>query len=155
MELRFNRVWVLIWLLAVGSAPFGQAAEPTQPAGEASEKEGVIVGHSLPRADGGWFGLIVEGGRVRLNYYDAMKKPTAVTHLRAALRLNPPGKQTERDVMLPSADGLSLVANRPQTAPWNFTLTITLIQQDESPGETITFTYRHADVIANAPKAAP
>lgn len=152
---RFIWLWVMIWIFASGASHLGQAAEPGTAGAQVAEKEGVIVGHALPRAGGGWYGLIVDGGRVRLNYYDEKKKPTLAAHLRAVLRVKPPGRNADRDVMLPSGDGLSLVANRPVSPPWLFTVSITLIQPDESVGDTVVFNYNHSEVIANAAKVAP
>lgn len=100
------------------------------PGPDEPENEPVLPGVSVQRGDA-WLALSVEGGRFRLGFYDAKKKPMPVTAARASVRWNPVNKTGEsRAVLNPDASGTALVGNQPVRPPYVFKVYLALLDAD-------------------------
>ncbi len=165
---------LLVSFLLLGSAPLASAQSPAAPAAtttaatEAEVPMGAIVGQPIARDDGRWLGLTMVGPKLQLNFYDKNKQPEPADRIRGIVRISPPGRDDERDVMNPTGDGTALISNKPVRAPWVFKVIITLIGADGEAAETLVqnFNRTEADALtakaqaeaaaaASAPKAVP
>lgn len=108
-------------------APAGPAKSET---GKVAKKEepAKIEGIVIPRANGKFLGLTLEGGSFKLSFYDQEKKLMPVDYPRALARWNPTYKVgSERMILNVSSDGKSLVGGRPVRPPHAFKLYLTLL----------------------------
>jgi hypothetical protein len=100
-------------------------ANKSTPAAE--EPEPQIPGITIPRPQGGFLGILVEGGNFKLSFYDAKKKPAPVDVTRATARW--PVKyqpQDERTVLNPNGDGTALTSGFFVHPPLAFRLYLSL-----------------------------
>lgn len=154
--MKLSPVWSLLVLLFAAPVVHAQTAPAAKPAEAAAGEEkptGAITGMPIARADGRWFGLTMEGPKLKLNFYDDHKMPEKADRVRAVLRVDPVTRKEERDAMNPSPDGTALVANKPVRAPWVFKVYITLINADESAAETLVLDFNRDDADAATAKA--
>ncbi|HEY8991496.1 MAG TPA: hypothetical protein VIM46_05940 [Luteolibacter sp.] len=113
-------------------------AKPAKPAKAPAEEPAKIDGIEIPRKDGGFIGVTVEGPRLVLRFYDADKKLVNVDVARAAARWNPSTKIGDvRSVMNPSDDGLSLVSTPVVKPPLNYIVYLTLLDAEGKAVESI------------------
>ena len=117
------------------TAPGGKAAE--KPAAPAPKIEGVAV----QRANGTWVGLAVEGGNLKLRFYDKDKKPAQPDAARAAARWSPIGKTGAQRVVLNPAGDL-LTAPQFVSPPLIFRVFITLLSSDDKVIESFSVDLR-------------
>ena len=122
---------VLFGILALGFVSLSaQPAKPAAPtkAEKKEEAEPKIAGIAIQRPNGAFLGLSLENGTFKLSFYDRKKKPALPDLRRAAARWNPNYKQgSERMILNPSADGKSLIGNKPVRPPHAFKLYLTLL----------------------------
>jgi hypothetical protein len=114
-----------------------QSAKPATPAKAELKKaaEPKIEGITIARPNGTFLGISLEGGTFKLSFYDKQKKKVAPDVPRAAARWNPTQKTgSDRIILNPSADGHSLVGNRPVRPPYVFKLYLTLLQPEPVAG---------------------
>ena len=93
----------------------------------APEPEPQIPGITIPRAKGGFLGILVENGNFKLSFYDAKKKPAPVDVARATARW--PVKYRlgdERTVLNPTGDGTALTSGTFVRPPFVFKLYLSL-----------------------------
>jgi hypothetical protein len=93
----------------------------------APEPEPQIPGITIPRAKGGFLGILVENGNFKLSFYDAKKKPAPVDVARATARW--PVKYRlgdERTVLNPNGDGTVLTSGTFVRPPLVFKLYLSL-----------------------------
>ncbi|HTB81936.1 MAG TPA: hypothetical protein VK717_13715 [Opitutaceae bacterium] len=98
-----------------------------------------IPGLVIPRANGGFLGLQIDGNEsFNLSFYDAKKKPTAPDVASGTIRWTPTGKKGILFVGLePGSDGVSLSSPKIVQKPWAFKLTLLLFAQgSDNPVET-------------------
>ncbi len=136
-------------LLAEGGGPAAApkpAADKAAPgSGDASQvEEAKIPGLTIPRAKGGFLGLVVtETNNFKLSFYDENKKPLPVDVARANLRW-PVHYSTfdERTVLTPTDDGLALTSNKFVRPPFTFRLFMTLVVDgSDQPPESYVIDY--------------
>ncbi|MDF3055907.1 MAG: hypothetical protein K0R17_122 [Rariglobus sp.] len=121
--------------MAAQTAP--KPAKPA-PAPAPTEEPAKVEGLELPRKNGGFLGLTINGAQMTLKFYDAEKKSVAVDVARAAARWDPVNKATDvRTVLNPSADGQSLVSPSVVQPPLVFKVYLTLIAADGTAVESI------------------
>ena len=105
--------------------------KPTAPKKEKAEPPPKIDGIKIPRADGRFLGLTVEGVQFHLRFYDEKKKPEKPDAARAAARWNPVNVKAEQRVILnPVGDGMSLVSPGLVRPPLTFRAFFTLFTED-------------------------
>jgi len=124
-------------------APAGAAKDAKAPAAPAKkdakkdgkkEEMGKIEGQEIARGEGRFLGLELVGGKFKLSFYNAKKKPVVPDVSRAVLRWDPKYKLgVERSVLVPS--GNALVGDKFVRPPYNFNLTIVLLR-DDAPAPT-------------------
>lgn len=104
----------------------------------------VIPGTVLTRPDDkGYLSLTLEGGSLKLTFYNKDKQPVAPDVTRAAVRWNP--KQTrgeEHAVLNPSSDGQSLKGNRFVQPPFPLQIFITLLNEQGIGVENYTVMFK-------------
>lgn len=147
---------LLVSFLLLGSAPLASAQSPVAPATASAEAEvpmGAITGQPIARDDGRWLGLTMVGPKLQLNFYDENKQPEQADRIRGVVRINPPGRKDERDMMNPTGDGTALVTNKPVRAPWVFQVIITLIDADGEAVETLVQNFNRTEADAMTAKA--
>jgi hypothetical protein len=91
------------------------------------EPEPQIPGITIPRAKGGFLGILVENGNFKLSFYDDKKKPAPVDVDRATARW--PVKYRlgdERTVLNPTGDGTALTSGTFVRPPFVFKLYLSL-----------------------------
>lgn len=121
---------VVVPILAQTRPPARSRAEAPQE----KEPEVVLPGSVLPYGDG-WMSLSLDNGTFLLAFYDAEKKPIPAPFARATARWSSPLRTSEQRLVLnPSADGLSLVGNKPVRPPYTFKVYLVGVAQDESVG---------------------
>lgn len=110
------------------------------------EEMGVIEGTTIPRPNGHYLGLTLEGGKYKLTFYDKKKKPEKVDVARASARWpNLHGPGDNRAILNPAGDGTFLMAPQFVRGPYAFKLFITLLrgEGDEATGvESYTIDFR-------------
>jgi hypothetical protein len=93
----------------------------------APEPEPQIPGITIPRAKGGYLGILVENGNFKLLFYDAKKKPAPVDVTRATARWPVKYKLgDERTVLNPGGDGTTLTSGTFVHPPYVFKLYLSL-----------------------------
>lgn len=123
--------------------------KPAKPAKAPVEEPAKIDGIEIPRQNGGFVGLTVDGVRLVLKFYDADKKPVALDVARAAARWTPINRKGEvRTVLNPDETGKALVSPPVALPPLVFTAYITLLDEHDKTVE-----FFNADLRKlNAPK---
>lgn len=136
--------WGMNWLTLVAlsaTAASGAAHgdQPTPPAPSAivaqadkAAEEVQLDGVVLPRADGGFLQVKMEGMNLVLRTYDAKKKAVPVDVDRATVRLIFAARAQEQYTLARSADGMALTVGRPIRAPHVFRANIALFRGDSS-----------------------
>ena len=117
-------------------------AKPDTPAAAPADEEIVLPGTVINRANGGFLSIQVEGGCLKMSFYDAKKKLIDPDVDRAAARWSPKYKVGEEHrVLVRAGDGKSLIspAVRP---PYNFKLFLTLLTADDQAVENYTVDLR-------------
>ena len=97
---------------------------------DAEEPEPTIPGFSTARANGGFIGITIEGGCLKVAFYDSKKKQVDCDVARGLAHWHP--KNTiaeERKALNPSGDGKTLVSPVVQP-PYNLKLFLTLLSED-------------------------
>jgi len=113
----------------VKPAPGTPSTKKTDLKKKAEEEMGKISGITLARANGTFLGLALDGGNLRLSFYDDKKKPVPPDVPRAAARWNPRYKLGEdRTVLNPAPDGKSLLGVRIVRPPFNYKIYLTLLK---------------------------
>ncbi|OHE79588.1 MAG: hypothetical protein A3G75_09025 [Verrucomicrobia bacterium RIFCSPLOWO2_12_FULL_64_8] len=131
---------------ATKAAPAQSSAKPSpgtppatkpDPKKKAEEEMGKIPGLTLTRANGTFLGLTLEGGNLKLSFYDEKKKPSSPDVPRAVARWNPRYKLGEdRTVLNPAPDGKSLLGVKIVRPPYNYKIYLTLIKAGEEGSNT-------------------
>ncbi|MBI3885698.1 MAG: hypothetical protein HY302_08235 [Opitutae bacterium] len=109
-----------------------QASEP------AAVEEPKIPGVVIPRPDGSFLGISIDGGTFKLAFYDKKKKAVDVDVTRATARW--PAKYKigdERTVLNLSGDGKSLVGGKPVRPPYVFKLWLTLLKGEGDDAKAV------------------
>ena len=104
------------------------AQNPAEP-----EPEPQIPGIIIPRAKGGFLGILVDNGNFKLSFYDAKKKPVQVDVVRATARW--PVKYRlgdERTVLNPNGDGTALTSGTFVRPPLVFKLYLSLFVENRN-----------------------
>ncbi len=117
-----------------------------QPAGAnvvvEEEAEIVLPGSVVPRKNGGYLSLTLEGNFFKLSFYDEKKKPATADAVRATTRWEPVNKSgEERSVLNPAGDG-SLRGNVVVRPPFVFKVYLTLIGEDGKAIESHVIDFR-------------
>jgi hypothetical protein len=98
------------------------AQKPAEP-----EPEPQIPGIIIPRAKGGFLGILVENGNFKLSFYDDKKNPAQVDVARATARWPVKDKRgDERAVLNPNGDGTVLTSGTFVRPPFVFKLYLSL-----------------------------
>ena len=119
-------------------APATKPGDPKAPVVKKEEPMGVIKGTEIKRANGTFLGLEVVGGRFKLSFYNAKKKPMGVDVTRANARWpnKRSGTPSEYRTVL-NGSGNALVGDGPVLAPLNFTVRLVLIQGEGEEGKVV------------------
>lgn len=135
----------LLFAVMIGMGGLSQAAPQKQapqakeapPAAAPAEAETqTIPGTVIARKSGGFLSLSVKGGALNLAFYDAEKKQVPADVARAAARWDPKKTiGTERRVLNPSGDGLTLVST-PVKPPYIFKVYLTLLPAEGEATES-------------------
>ena len=124
---------------------------PGTPQKEKAEPVPKIAGITIPRADGRFLGLTVEGVQFNLRFYNAKKKPEKPDAARAAARWNPVNVKAElRAILNPSGNGMTLVSPGLVRPPLTFRTFFTLFAEDGQVMDTFS-----VDLNDLTPMAAP
>jgi hypothetical protein len=108
------------------------------PAPTPAEEEIKIEGLEIPRKDGTFLGLTVDGVRMVLKFYDKDKKPVPVDVARAAARWNPVNKVgEERSILNPNEANTELVSTPVVRPPLVFKVYLTLLDGQGTAVESI------------------
>ncbi len=111
---------------------------------EKKEKEPVIPGMTIPRANGTFLGFEVSGGKFKLSFYDKKKKPMAVDVSGGLARwANVRGPGDIRSPM--TISGTALITAKPAVPPFSYNVFVTLLQgegDDAKAVETYTVQFR-------------
>lgn len=108
------------------------------PAPNPDGEEIKIEGLEIPRKDGTFLGLTVEGARMVLKFYDKDKKPVPVNVARVAARWNPINKVgEERSVLNPNQENTELVSTPVVRPPLVFKVYLTLLDGQGTAVESI------------------
>lgn len=131
---------------ASGAVDDGDARPISPPAivaeATSEEAEAELDGVVLPRADGSFLQLKMEGVNLVLRTYDEKKKPIAVDVDRATVRLQFASRSPEQFTLVPSDDKMSLTVGRPVRQPHVFRAYIALFRGDsETAVETFQVAY--------------
>jgi hypothetical protein len=104
----------------------------------------VIPGTVLTRPDDkGYLSLALEGGSLKLTFYNKDKQPVAPDVARAAARWNPKQTQGEEHAVLnPDSDGQSLKGNRFVQPPFPLQIFITLLNEQGIGVENYTVMFK-------------
>jgi hypothetical protein len=125
---------VLAFVVPQLSAQNGKPAAPAQADAKKSAAP-KIDGTTIARPNGTFLGVSLEGGTFKLSFYDKDRKKVAPDVPRAAARWNPAQKPgSDRIILNLSADGQSLVGNRPVRPPYVFKLYLTLLKPEPVAG---------------------
>lgn len=113
------------------------------PAAPVEEPETQLPGSVIARPNGGFLSLSVEGGRFKLGFYDAKKKPVAADAVRAITRWDPVTKAgEERSILNLAEGGQALTGNVVVRPPYVFKVFVTLIGSDDKAIESYTVDFR-------------
>jgi len=108
-----------------GTAAASDAKKPAKP-----EPVPKIPGITIPRAKGGYLGIVVEEGYFKLSFYDAKKKPAKADVARAMARWPVHYKVgDERTVLNPNDDGTALTSSKFVRPPYTFKLYLSLLAE--------------------------
>jgi len=108
--------------------------KPVAPKKEKAEPPPKIKGITIPRANGHFLGITVDGVHFTLRFYDEKKKPETPDAPVGAVRWNPISvKSLMRVPLNPSADGMALLSPDVVRPPLTFTAYFTLLTQDGKP----------------------
>lgn len=100
------------------------------------EKEPVIPGSVITRANGTFLGLEVVGGKFKLSFYDKKKKPMAVDVTSGLARWpNVRGPGDSRSPL--NASGTALVAVRIAPPPYTYNVYITLLKGEGDEAKAV------------------
>ena len=114
------------------------SATPAKPAPKKAEPEPKIPGTVISRANGTFLGLTLEGGKFKLSFYDAKKKPMAPDVTRANARWpNSKGRGDNRTVLNPGGDGKSLLGSTVVLPPFNFNVFLILIAGEGDQAQVV------------------
>lgn len=118
----------LLMAAAIGMVVPIEAQTAPKPATPKQDKaKPKIEGITIPRADGRFLGLTVDGVQFKLRFYDAEKKPETPDVLRAAARWVPVNvKAEQRAVLNLSDDGTLLISPGLVRPPLTFRAFFTL-----------------------------
>ena len=109
------------------------APKPAAPEKQKAEPLPKIEGIVIPRKDGRFLGLTVDGVQFTLRFYTAKRKPEKPDVARAAARWSPVSvKATRRVILNPSADGMALVSPGQVRPPLTFRAFFTLYSKDDA-----------------------
>ncbi len=101
------------------------------------EEEPKIPGITIPRDNGTFLGLEIAGGKFKLSFYDAKKKPMAPDVTRAVARW--PNRRTDTGdwlaVLNPS--GNTLAGDKFIDPPYTFNVYLTLLQGDGDDAQAV------------------
>ena len=126
---------------ASGAVDGGDAGAGSPPA-IVSEAETELDGVVVPRADGGFLQVKMEGVNLVLRTYDAQKKPVAVDVDRATVRLQFASRSPEQYTLAPSDDKMALTVGRPIRHPHVFRAYISFFRgESETAVETFQLAY--------------
>lgn len=129
----------LIYVVLIGFVS-GLSAEPGKPV--ALEPELPKTGVNLPRDDGGWINVAVDGSSFVVSFFDDQKAPVAANVQHGLVRYSYAAKSKDRTVLTRSADGRTLISPTNVKPPLVFRVHIALF--NEGPGdlaETYAFSY--------------
>ena len=148
-SLRLTKIIFAACSLSFASAAFSAPKTPT-PTPPASDEEEVdpatitIPGTVIERPAGkGYLSLTLEGGTLKLNFYDAKKQAVAPDVARAAAHWQPKQKISEdRTVLNPTSDGQALLGAKFVQPPFPLTIFITLLNADGIGVENHTVVFR-------------
>lgn len=100
------------------------------------EKEPVIPGMTIARANGTFLGFEATGGKFKLSFYDKKKKPMAVDVSGGLARwANVRGPGDVRSPM--TISGNALITSKPAIPPFSYNVFITLLQGDGDDAKAI------------------
>lgn len=123
------------------SSPDGSQSPESAAPGEAAEP--ALPGAVVERSGGGFLSLTVEGGKFKLSFYDAKKKPAAPDAVRATTRWDPVNKAgQERSILNLSEDGQALVGNVFVRPPHIFRVYLSLLGEDGQSLESHVINFR-------------
>jgi len=144
-------VGVVVPLVVTAQTP----PKPAAPKKEKAEPPPKIDGITVPRANGHFLGLTVNGVQFNLRFYDEKKKPEKPDAATAAARWNPVNVKAElRAILTPSPDGMILVSPGWVKPPLTFFVYFTLFTADGQVIETFHFDMNEL-MKPPAPAAAP
>jgi len=127
--------------------------QPDVPQKEKNEPAPKIDGITIPRANGHFLGLTVDGVQFNLRFYDEKKKLEKPDAARAAARWNPVNIKAElRAILNPSPDGMMLVSPGWVRPPLTFQVYFTLFTED---GQVIETFSRNMNELAKTSSSAP
>ena len=116
-----------------GAAPKTKSDQAAPAAPGKEQEQPNIPGLVIPRAKGGFLGLLIENGNFKLSFYDDERKPVAADVARANARWPVHySVYDERAVLNPSADGKALTSSKFVRPPYQFKLYLTLITEGSS-----------------------
>lgn len=120
--------------LVAQTAP--QPVKPAKPAKAPTEEPAKIPGIEIPRQNGTFIGVTVDGVRLVLKFYDADKQPVAVDVASAFTRWLPTTRKGEvRTLLKPDDTGKALVSPPVALPPLNFTAYVTLLDANDKTVE--------------------
>lgn len=105
----------------------------------------VIPGTVLPRKNGGFVSLTLEGGNFKLMFYDVKKQAIPAEAPKASARWNPKAKfGDDRTILLPTPDNAALKGSRFVKPPFPIIVYITLLNDQGTGTESFIFNFRPA-----------
>jgi len=108
--------------------------KPVAPKKEKAEPPPKIDGITIPRENGHFLGLTVDGVHFTLRFYDEKKKPETPDVPVGAVRWNPINvKSLMRVPLNPSPDGMALISPDVVRPPLTFTAYFTLLTEGGKP----------------------
>ncbi len=132
-------IGVVVPLVVMGQTP-PPATKPAAPKKEKAEPPPKIEGITVPRANGHFLGLTVDGVQFKLRFYNEKKKPEKADAATAAARWNPVNIKAElRAILTPTPDGMMLVSPGWVKPPLTFQVYFTLFTADGQVIETFHF----------------
>lgn len=130
LDVAFAKSLLMVVMIGMGTLPLAaqeQGALEDQPA--AASSEGALPGTVVPRKNGTFLSLSIEGGSFKLSFFDKDKKPMAPDIARATVRWNPSYKVgDERRVLNPDSDGQAMVSSAVRP-PYRFKAYLTLLNE--------------------------
>ena len=132
------------------------ATKPAAPKKEKEEPPPKIDGITIPRANGHFLGLTVDGVQFVMRFYDEKKKPEKADVATASARWNPVNiKATQRVILTPSAGGAALVSPGQVRPPLTFQVYFTLFTTDGQVIETFNVDLNDLTPVPVPPAAGP